>query len=264
VDLPSTFVESVFFKTKSEHDPALAFRFTLSSPLLFWCGVRTPLVRTLLACPHSRSHSLSYRAEFVQRKWRRPRTAAEVALLEHLLCPQPPSVGPDGTKSNDADDDALPVHDRRRRSPHGGYTGAKARSFGSTVFGGQAVPPLSFEGIEVEMSSRLNSVDPKSAVDSSRKALAVRETAAQAVLMRHLLKADDVELLDRVGAGAFGEVGRWRSHDGNICNSRLPPESLKGITNFFFVRWADGWLCVLRCFAGSALGSPWRSKPCSM
>jgi hypothetical protein len=196
-------------------------------------------VRTLLACPHSRSHSLSYRAEFVQRKWRRPRTAAEVALLEHLLCPQPPSVGPDGTKSNDADDDALPVHDRRRRSPHGGYTGAKARSFGSTVFGGQAVPPLSFEGIEVEMSSRLNSVDPKSAVDSSRKALAVRETAAQAVLMRHLLKADDVELLDRVGAGAFGEVGSGVPTTETSATQCPPPESLEGTTSMtiFFFGW---------------------------
>jgi hypothetical protein len=159
----------------------------------------------------------------LQRKWRRPRTAAEVALLERLLCPQPPLVGPDGTISND-DDGALPVHDRRRRSPHGGYTGAKARSFGSTVFGGQAVPPLSLEGTKVEMTSRRNSLDP-SAVDSSRKALAVRETAAQAVLMRHLLKADDVELLDRVGVGAFGEVGRWCSYDRDICHPSLPPRA---------------------------------------
>ena len=36
--------------------------------------------------------------------------------------------------------------------------------------------------------------------------LKARENASQAVLARHLLKADDVELIDRIGAGAFGEV----------------------------------------------------------
>jgi len=51
---------------------------------------------------------------------------------------------------------------------------------------------------------------------NKERTMSVQETAAQTVLARHLLKASDVELVDRIGAGAFGEVSyRWQ------CQCRL-------------------------------------------
>jgi hypothetical protein len=100
----------------------------------------------------------SYRNELVHQKWRRPRTPAEVALLENLLGKGPgASLEPTGTSN-----ELLPS------SP-------------------------STYGFEMTSQNR-------------DRSMSAQETAAQAVLTRHLLKASDVELLDRIGAGAFGEV----------------------------------------------------------
>jgi len=64
--------------------------------------------------------------------------------------------------------------------------------FGSSMFGRQA-------DLEVEMTTASS--------QHNNDKVEARENASQAVLARHLLKADDVELIDRIGAGAFGEVG---------------------------------------------------------
>ena len=102
-----------------------------------------------------------------QQKWRRPRTAEEVALLEQLL-------GKATASSNEINDDG-----------DGSKAGTKGRRrFGSTVFEGQS----------------------KSSIEMTAMSPDARENASQAVLARHLLKADDVVLIDRIGAGAFGEV----------------------------------------------------------
>jgi hypothetical protein len=116
----------------------------------------------------------SYRAERKQRKWRRPRTPQELALLEQLLGKA--TTSSDESKENE--DKSAPGAPRNRR-------------FGSTVFQGD-----SNSGIQ------MTSMSPNLKDDQ----LKARENASQAVLARHLLKADDVELIDRIGAGAFGEV----------------------------------------------------------
>jgi len=128
-----------------------------------------------------------YRAERKQRKWRRLRTPQEVALLEQLLGKATAS----SHESNGNGNERAARQDKHRETLNGSVVDAIGRRLSSSIMEGQSKS-------EVEMV-----VAPSLEKDDEHK---IRENATKAVLARHLLKADDVELIDRIGAGAFGEV----------------------------------------------------------
>jgi hypothetical protein len=137
---------------------------------------------------------LSYRVEREQRKWRRPRTPQELALLEQLL-------GKATTLSYESPEDngnEVPTQqNNQRQTLKGGIIGVLDRNIGSTKRAGQAE-------VDIELTAM--------STDLKEEQLNIRENATKVVLARHLLKADDVELTGRIGAGAFGEVSFWVSN----------------------------------------------------
>ena len=118
----------------------------------------------------------------------RSHTPAEVALLEQLL-------GNTAASSNETNGNgngrSAGGQNKERRTLNGTVDAVGGR-FGSKIIEGQSKQ-------EIELTSAQPPV--KNGEHKSR------ENATKAVLARHLLKADDVELIDRIGAGAFGEVG---------------------------------------------------------
>jgi hypothetical protein len=119
---------------------------------------------------------LSYRAERDQHKWRRLHTPSEVALLEQLL-------------GNANVDESTLGQNLLRQAFNDSFTSTKRIKSSSTTSERQT---------EIELTSVLPHVKGDE--------IKARENATIAVLARHLLKADNVELIDRIGAGAFGEV----------------------------------------------------------